>query len=50
MEAFFSDPAVVTLISITMFAAVGNGALGYGARRAPLLREPCPQPRPGSPR
>jgi uncharacterized protein len=30
MDAFFSDPAVVTLILITLFAAVVNGALGYG--------------------
>jgi uncharacterized protein len=30
MEAFFSDPAVVTLISITLIAATVNGALGYG--------------------
>jgi uncharacterized membrane protein YfcA len=30
MEAFFSDPAVVTLIAITLLAATVNGALGYG--------------------
>jgi uncharacterized protein len=30
MEAFFSDPAVVTLITITLLAATVNGALGYG--------------------
>lgn len=30
MEALFSDPAVVTLISITLIAATVNGALGYG--------------------
>lgn len=30
MDAFFSDPAVVTLITITLLAATVNGALGYG--------------------
>ncbi len=30
MEAFFSDPAVITLVLITFFAAIVNGALGYG--------------------
>lgn len=30
MEAFFSDPVVVTLILITLVAATVNGALGYG--------------------
>ena len=30
MEAFFSDPAVLTLILITFLAATVNGALGYG--------------------
>jgi uncharacterized membrane protein YfcA len=30
MEAFLSDPAVLTLVLITFFAAVVNGALGYG--------------------
>lgn len=30
MEAFFAEPAVVTLIAITLLAATVNGALGYG--------------------
>jgi uncharacterized membrane protein YfcA len=30
MEAFLSDPAVLTLILITFLAATVNGALGYG--------------------
>lgn len=30
MEAFFSDPAVLTLVLITFLAATVNGALGYG--------------------
>ena len=30
MEMLFSDPAVITLILITFFAATINGALGYG--------------------
>ncbi len=30
MEMLFSDPAVITLILITFFAATVNGALGYG--------------------
>ena len=30
MDAFFSDPAVVTLITVTLLAATVNGALGYG--------------------
>lgn len=30
MEAFFSDPTVVTLMAITLIAATVNGALGYG--------------------
>jgi len=30
MEALFSDPAVITLVLITFFAATVNGALGYG--------------------
>ena len=30
MDAFFADPAVVTLITITLLAATVNGALGYG--------------------
>ncbi len=30
METLFSDPAVITLVLITFFAAIVNGALGYG--------------------
>ena len=30
MDTLFSDPAVVTLITITLLAATVNGALGYG--------------------
>jgi uncharacterized membrane protein YfcA len=30
METLFSDPAVITLVLITFFAATVNGALGYG--------------------
>jgi len=30
METFFSDPAALTLVLITFFAATVNGALGYG--------------------